>query len=446
MIAQGGDDIFDLMGNVYLNMIHGRREHIDLRKYKRKLTELTHNQLTKWDAADQTKTTEKAPFQVIDFFSGGGGMSLGFAALSKVFPFFKLIGGCDIDPEALETYQRNFNAPGILADIRLLASDKTMLQKFLTQLNGYDQRRPLIVIGCAPCQGFSSHRKKNWAKEDERNDLVAAFTSLAIQLNPECVIMENVPEILSEKYWSYFQEAKRILTKAGYVVRQSIYNAASFGVPQERFRAVIVATRKNFYLPEPLIEDPALYVTVRQAIGHLPSVLPGQICQEDKFHRSATHRASTIETICAVPENGGSRPKGVGPKCLDKIKGFSDVYGRLYWDKPAITITHYARNPASGRYVHPQQNRGLTMRETALLQSFPTGFEFFGSFDSIFKQIGEAVPPKFSCALAVNTLVELLASPPDEEAEETCIRSITSPVSSSYSSVIAGVKSTREQK
>src|SRR5205823_10383420 len=135
---------------------------------------------------------------------------------------------------------------------------------------------------------------------------------------------------------------------------------------------------------------------------------------QDRMHRSAGHRKTTIKTIRAVPKNGGSRPPGVGPKCLDRIKGFSDVYGRLYWDKPSVTITHYARNPASGRFVHPQQDRGLTMREAALLQSFPMDFKFVGAFDSIFKQIGEAVPPKFSSAIAVNVLIELLSPPPQE--------------------------------
>jgi DNA (cytosine-5)-methyltransferase 1 len=427
MITYVEKEISALIENIYLNTVLGRWNTSDLRYYKRALTQLTHEKLTEWKAPDSVQEGDYyAPFQVVDFFSGCGGMSLGFATLSKVNPFFELIGGCDIDPEALETYQHNFNAPGICMDIKALADNETLFQKFLTQLNGYDKQKPLIIIGCAPCQGFTSHRKKNWSKEDERNELVAAFTSVAIRMNPACVIMENVPEILSEKYWNYFQEATDILTKAGYIVRQSIYNAASFGVPQERFRAIIIAMKRNFFLPEPLIEDPAHYFTVREAIGHLPPVLPGQSYPEDPFHKSASHRASTIETIRAIPVDGGSRPRGVGPKCLDKIKSFSDVYGRLYWDKPAITITHYARNPASGRFVHPQQDRGLTMREAALLQSFPIGFEFSGSFDSVFKQIGEAVPPKFSCAVAASVLTELLSPSMGEQEEEKTIRLITS--------------------
>jgi DNA (cytosine-5)-methyltransferase 1 len=130
---------------------------------------------------------------------------------------------------------------------------------------------------------------------------------------------------------------------------------------------------------------------------------------------------------------------------LDRVKGFSDVYGRLNWDKPSITITHYARNPASGRYVHPEQDRGLTIREAALLQSFPSNIEFVGSFDSIFKQIGEAVPPMFACAIAAHVLVELISQPPSEEMLNTGIHSLEEPVSSSYSSVIAGIKLNRKK-
>lgn len=140
--------------------------------------------------------------------------------------------------------------------------------------------------------------------------------------------------------------------------------------------------KHDFLLPVGFL-SPGEYKTVRDAISNLPVVAAGVAPPNDPMHKSASHKQSTIDVIKQVPHNGGNRPIGVGPKCLDKIKGFSDVYGRLYWDKPSITITHYARNPASGRYTHPEQNRGLTAREAALLQSFPFGFEFTGKFDDI---------------------------------------------------------------
>jgi DNA (cytosine-5)-methyltransferase 1 len=156
------------------------------------------------------------------------------------------------------------------------------------------------------------------------------------------------------------------------------------------------------------------------------------------MHRSAAHRKTTIDVIKAIPKNGGSRPNGVGPKCLQDFKGFADVYGRLAWDRPAITITHYARNPASGRFVHPEQNRGLTMREAARLQSFPDGFEFTGGFDDIFRQIGEAVPPLLSLSVAASTLAALKG-----EVHSGIEKLVTEPVNDSFAGVIAGIKNSR---
>ena len=179
---------------------------------------------------------------------------------------------------------------------------------------------------------------------------------------------------------------------------------------------------------------------MREAIAYLPAVAAGVASPDDPLHKSASHKQSTIDVIKQVPHDGGNRPAGVGPKCLDKIKGFSDVYGRLFWDKPSITITHYARNPASGRYIHPEQDRGLTAREAAILQSFPYGFEFCGKSDDIYRQIGEAVPPMLSSAIAASVITELLSMMPTDAELAESPKSITAPVSSSYSSVIAGIK------
>lgn len=411
---------------------------VDLRPRVENLTELVQDALRRWKPLKVKDRPVSAPYQVIDFFSGCGGVSLGFAALSRVFPAFDLVGGCDINPDALKTYSKNFATAGVSEDVRRLASGEVPLDDFLSKLNGYDPKRPTVVIGCAPCQGFTSHRKKDWDNDDERNSLVYDFARLAVRLNPVCIVMENVPELLSEKYWEHFEAARAVLVEAGYVVHQKIYNAAAFGVPQERFRSLVIAMRRNHAMPKPFLPS-SRFVTVRDAIGKLPSVAPGVPHPSDPLHRSAGHRESTVETIRAIPKNGGSRPNGVGPKCLDKVAGYYDVYGRLHWDKPSITITRYARNPASGRYVHPEQDRGLTVREAAILQSFPKGFAFLGNFDAIFKQIGEAVPPAFSCAVAATVLSELL-SPEIGEHETGSESHVVSPVSNSYSSVIAGLK------
>lgn len=349
--------------------------------------------LSQWKP--QTNRTSEATFDVIDFFCCGGGMSLGFASQRE---FFRIIGGVDINSTSLKTYELNYGTKVLNADITTISPGSNVIQRTFN----LKRTRPLVVIGCAPCQGFSAHRKKDNAKpEDERNTLIGYFSDIAVNLDPDFVVMENVPEILTGKYKNHYEEAKKIFTQNGYYVVQRVYNAAGFGVPQARNRAIIVASKyKNFVLPDEILSVDE-YKTVRDAIADLPHVdARHQTKIADRYHRCSSHKQSTIDVIAQVPHNGGSRPKGVGPKCLDRVKGFNDVYGRLSWDKPSITITQYARNPASGRYSHPEQDRGLTMREAARLQSFPDGYLWNGSLGDIFKQIGEAVPPLLALAIA----------------------------------------------
>ena len=379
------------------------------------------------------------PIQLIDFFCGAGGTTLGFAALNMVMPAFRILGGCDINVTSARTYSRNFGTKVINQDVVCLANEDHLLEELLESIN-YDPELPTILIGCAPCQGFSSHRKKHWNEEDDiRNSLIVAFAKIVERMTPDAIVIENVPEFLSQRYWRYFIAAKEKFTECGYVVKQNIYNAASFGVPQERFRSIIIGMKKEFLMPVGYFSSEQ-YKTVRDAIGDLPPIEAGMTHPNDPLHKCVAHRKSTIDVIRQVPRNGGSRPFGIGPACLDKTKGFSDVYGRLCWDKPSITITHYARNPASGRYSHPEQDRGLTAREAACLQSFPRGFEFIGSTDDIYRQIGEAVPPLLAVAIATDVLIELVSKEPTKEELYLGPKSITVPVSSSYSSLIAGIK------
>jgi len=344
-----------------------------------------------------------ASVDVLDFFCCAGGMSLGFAVLKNDF---RIVGGIDINPVPLAAYRKNYQAPTLQADVSSLGDNIQEIEN--TFAITPDHGKPLIIIGCAPCQGFSAHTKIYHDKpEDSRNTLIGRFASIAVKFHPDYVVMENVPEILTGKYKYHYEEARSVFESHGYRVVRKIYNAAGFGVPQSRTRAIVVATKsKTFELPEEVFSE-ANYKTVRDAIGDLPLVLPGQFNEVDPLHRCSSHRQSTIDVIKAVPHDGGNRPEGLGPKCLDKVKGFYDVYGRLFWDKPSITITQYARNPASGRFSHPEQNRGLTIREAARLQSFPDGYYWHGSLGEMFKQIGEAVPPLLSLAVATQIALTL---------------------------------------
>lgn len=427
--------IKELRDSVY----NGYFEKNNFRKYKEYLIKEVQEALNGFRPIKRT-SYEENPIQLIDFFSGAGGTSLGFAALNSVVPAFKMLGGCDINEISASTYSHNFGTIIAHKDITDLAFNEGQLEEWLKNI-GYDAKKSTVMIGCAPCQGFSSHRKKHWNEEDDvRNSLIMAFAEIVKKVQPDVIIMENVPEFLSKRYWRYFSAAQKCYEENGYIVKGAIYNAAAFGVPQERFRSIIIGMKKDFVLPVGYLQ-PAEYRTVRDAISHLPAVPAGIADPNDPMHKSASHKQSTIDVIKRVPHDGGNRPAGVGPACLDKTKGFSDVYGRLYWDKPSITITHYARNPASGRYTHPEQDRGLTAREAAILQSFPNGFEFKGKFDDIYRQIGEAVPPMLSSAIAASVLIEMLSVCPTDVEISASPNSIDSPVSSSYSSVIAGIKS-----
>lgn len=384
------------------------------------------------------KITAKQPIaQVIDMFCGCGGMSLGFAAIAKATGAFQLVGGVDVNEVSLRTYEHNFGVPARKVDVRELANSDESLNSFLESLPDYVRGLPTVLIGCAPCQGFTAHRKKNWDQPDTRNGLVEAFADVAVSMKPDCVIMENVPELLSGRYWKHFEYLRDRLIGAGYTVKQAIHSAAEHGAPQDRFRALIIAMKVDFSMPEARLK-PSEFRTVRDAISDLPPVRAGEQAPSDPMQKSATHRQSTLDVIKAIPKDGGSRPNGVGPKCLQDFKGFADVYGRLAWDRPAITITHYARNPASGRFVHPEQNRGLTMREASRLQSFPDGFEFTGGFDDVFRQIGEAVPPMLSLSVAASTLAALKG-----EKFSGVEQLIVEPVNDSFAGVIAGIKGSR---
>ncbi|MCC8117779.1 MAG: DNA cytosine methyltransferase [Bacteroidales bacterium] len=336
---------------------------------------------------------------MVDFFCGCGGTSLGFATIPS---FYKILCGIDINPTVLKSFQHNFRCKTLCKDVRDIKDcDLEEIKKVIKGTSSH----PLIVVGCAPCQGFSAHRKKDYGKpEDNRNSLIKTFSEIALSLSPDYVVMENVQEVLNGKYRYHYEEAKTVFTKAGYFVTQKIYNAAAFGVPQARVRAIIVASKQPFELPSEVLM-PNDYRTVRDAIGNLPKA--NNPDSKDSYHFSSKHKQSTIDVIASVPKDGGSRPPHVGPKCLDKVKGFYDVYGRLSWDKPSVTLTKTSRNPASGRFSHPEENRGITLREAARIQSFPDSFIFEGGSSEKYEQVGEAVPPLLSLAIATKIYIDI---------------------------------------
>jgi DNA (cytosine-5)-methyltransferase 1 len=363
---------------------------------------------------NQLAYTKKLPkpnlVYVVDLFCGCGGMSWGFANTRQSHFAYRILGGIDINKTALATYARNIGAPTVCKDIRSFAADPKSLSDVLGG-GPLESLRPLVFIGCPPCQGFSAHRKKD-DRDDPRNDLAVAFANLCQHFLPDAVVMENVPEILKGRFAGYFSQASRTLENAGYNLTKEILDLSRYGVPQKRMRAVVLGVRNaTISMPQPVLpaENP---LTVRQAIGHLNPLEAGGCDERDPFHRAPSHVERILELIKHIPPNGGDRrslPPAIQLRCHSEVDkgatpGFTDVYGRLRWDAPSVTITAKSSTPSCGRFLHPEQHRNISVREAAILQGFPQEFAFEGPFVNQYRQIGEAVPPAFARCVAWHVL------------------------------------------
>ena len=381
---------------------------------------------------------------VVDFFCGAGGVSIGLRNATSAE--FAIVEGLDNDPHCAATYQAMIGAPCETIDILELANDRALLDAKIKSWNlaRFDKT---LLVGCSPCQGFSAHRK-SIAGEDARRNLFEAFCRIAARVQPDAIFMENVPDLFSKGHWPHFLAGRDLLVEAGYQVRSGIYNFAGFGLPQERFRAVVMAFRTAFELPAaPLTPD--RYRTVRDAIGSLPPLASGERDPQDPMHAASKHRESTLAILRAVPKNGGNRPIGVGPKCLDRTRethgGYTDVYGRLAWDRPSVTITARCRTPSCGRFTHPDQDRGLTTREAALLQGFPVDFRFAGPFDDGFKQVGNAVSPLVATAMGEFIATKLRSLSTDAFSCGVPPIAVAKPVGPGFAVTINGIKKKRSR-
>jgi DNA (cytosine-5)-methyltransferase 1 len=269
---------------------------------------------------------------------------------------------------------------------------------------------------------------------------------MAPLFRPDAIFMENVPDIFSTRNWPFYQAGAAALRQAGYQIQGRPYNFAGFGLPQERYRGVMLASRTYVSLPRPMLE-PGNFKTVREAIGSLPPLRSGEKSPNDPMHWVSDHRPSTIAILKRIPKNGGNRPRGVGPKCLDRARdahgGFTDVYGRLAWDRPAVTLTGKCRTPSAGRYAHPEQDRGLSIREAALLQGFPSDFSFCGNFDSRYQQIGNAVPPVVAKKFAEHIAKYCLSEPPPTSERVETLDGLSFPVGAGFAIQINGFKRQR---
>ena len=329
------------------------------------------------------QNTQSMKLLAIDLFAGVGGLTEGMhqAGFDTKMAF-------EIDSLASKAYKLNHEATEVITkDIR-----RVDIQEIKDKLNGQTIH---LLAGCPPCQGFSSMRRLNRKQEvfDERNDLINEYVRFVIELRPYTFMMENVPAL--EKY-DLFISAIETFKEAGYKVDYKVVNVKDYGVPQSRRRLVLVGSRLGeINVAEPVNKK----VTVKEVIGDLP--LPEM--SDDPLHTIFPKHIPEIQNLIRdIPKNGGSR-KDLGPdrqlKCHQKPNvGFNDVYGRLRWDDYSTTITGGCLNPSKGRFLHPEQDRCISAREAALLQSFPPNYKFPLDVPktNIALMIGNALPPEFS--------------------------------------------------
>ena len=324
----------------------------------------------------------------IDLFSGCGGLTLGLKLGG-----FNVIGAVDIDPLSMETYQANHEDVTVWeADIRDLEPPE-----ILSTLNLEPGDLDLLA-GCPPCQGFSTLRTLNGALQvdDPRNDLLLEVLRFVDALRPKAVMIENVPGLVDDESFQVFCGR---MQRAGYCGDQDVLNAAEYGVPQRRKRLIYVAGLRTEI---PFADHVPGTLTVKDAIGELPK--PGE--SGDPIHDLSERRTPRVmKLIQRIPQDGGSRtdlPIEDQLDCHKRCNGFKDVYGRMAWSAVSPTITSGCFNPSKGRFLHPEENRAITMREAALLQGFPGDYKFpkATSKSSLAMMIGNALPPPFIAAHA----------------------------------------------
>jgi DNA (cytosine-5)-methyltransferase 1 len=328
---------------------------------------------------------KKYNFIAFDLFSGVGGLTEGLskAGFDTKFAF-------EINEIASKTYSMNHkNTIVITKDIR-----DVDVNEIKNQLNGKELH---LLAGCPPCQGFSSIRRLNKPHpvSDPRNDLINEYVRFVEYFNPYTIMLENVPWLERSML---FVDAKKKLEKIGYKLDVSIVDVKDYGIPQRRKRLVMVGSRLG---PISIAESNQKIkkVTVWDRIGSLP--LPKD--SKDKLHKIFPNHTPEIQKLIQdIPHNGGSR-KDLGEdrqlKCHTKKNvGFHDVYGRLRWKDYSSTITGGCLNPSKGRFLHPEQNRCISAREAALLQSFRGNYKFPTDIpkSSLALMIGNALPPEFS--------------------------------------------------
>jgi DNA (cytosine-5)-methyltransferase 1 len=337
----------------------------------------------------------------IDLFAGAGGATAGL-----------FLAGCNVrlavecDAGASETYSSNFPQVELLPDLVERFTPSFMLERAGLRLGELD-----ILTACPPCQGFSTLGKRD--SDDPRNDYVLSVASFVQELRPRALIFENVAGIANDRRLSVLRS---LLGSLGYGVNSWVLDARDFCVPQHRRRFVLIAIEGR--LDADITDPRSSYKcceweqhphTVRGVLGLLPK--PGGI---DELHKVRQLPPHVLERVRAIPINGGSRtslPEELQLACHKRLllRGAASIYGRMAWDRPSPTMTTRCTTPACGRFLHPEEDRPITLREAAAFQTFAPDYQWRGGVMSIMRQIGNAVPVRMANVLALH-VISLLPS------------------------------------
>ena len=349
----------------------------------------------------------KSMLKCVDFFCGGGGMSWG---LSKAG--IRVLGALDNDPECRATYEANHDGKFIQADIT--QTDESILESELGIRKNDDA---LLFVGCSPCQYWSVITGKTDSKLKQKargsRNLLHDFLRFVRHYRPGYVLVENVRGILRNPQDSGLNGLLNFFDRNGYCWKHGILDASLCNVPQTRRRYVLVASRvlSDIYLPT----EGKTISRVWNRIGKLPAIKAGEICRKDPLHRAPSLGEKNLARLRMTPEGGLRDHWAKSNLIIPAYKGkgvsfFRENYGRMAWDSPAPTITTKFFALGCGRFGHPEQHRAISLREGAMLQTFPKSYKFkTKSFQATARLIGNAVPPALAKRIG-KSLIEQAAN------------------------------------
>ncbi|TNV11606.1 DNA cytosine methyltransferase [Buttiauxella sp. B2] len=334
--------------------------------------------------------------KVVDLFCGAGGLTHGLQLAG-----LEVVAGIDLESACRIAYESNNDALFIEKDISLVTKE---------EIDGlFDGANIKVLAGCAPCQPFSKYTQGLNKSEDKKWPLLYEFARLIAECQPDLITMENVPDVTKHKVYEDFVNNLR---ENGYSVWADRVDCTKYGVPQNRLRHVLLASKFGPIQFAP--EFNTVAKTVQEAIEHLPAINHGEIDKKDPLHRASKLSELNFKRIISSKPGGTWRdwPKDLLAACHQKEsgKGYGGVYGRMEWNKPSPTITTLCYGFGNGRFGHPTQARAISLREAALLQTFPLHYQFAKKGDpikmkTIGKMIGNAVPVNLGKAIGIS-LVE----------------------------------------